>query len=277
MSIIRGPRPEANYYTLDKRISEDARLGWAARGLLIYLLGKPDNWKVSVENLRKQTAGARIRTGRDGVYALLRELEAAGYVRLKQKRSSDGRGFGESDYQVSESVLPAQPVTREVETRDVYTPETTLTSTEEATRIEKETKTESTNTAQEVGALARTIDFKSLDVPSEFGLDPKTVKDFITHRLEIERIKGLPLTTMGWQEVVQKLKVLWEQGADVNEALKVAMAMGYGMPVDPSRGKDAKIARRQRALQQDTDRSVDWALRNQPSSSPDREGAWNAH
>ena len=131
--------------------------------------------------------------------------------------------------------------------------------------------------AQEVGALARTIDFESVDVPSELGLDPKTVEDFIAHRLEIERIKGLPLTTMGWQEVVQKLKVLWEQGADVNEALKVAMAMGYGMPVDPSRGKDAVAARRQRALQEDADRSVDWALRNQPSSSPDREGAWNSH
>ena len=75
MSIIRGARPESGWYTLDKRISEDGRLSWAARGLLIFLLGKPDHWRVSVGHLRKQTEAARIRTGRDGVYALLQELQ----------------------------------------------------------------------------------------------------------------------------------------------------------------------------------------------------------
>lgn len=38
MSIIRGPRPESNWYALDKRIIEDTRLTWAARGLLVFLL-----------------------------------------------------------------------------------------------------------------------------------------------------------------------------------------------------------------------------------------------
>ena len=35
MSVVRGPRPESNWYALDKRISEDTRLTWAARGLLV--------------------------------------------------------------------------------------------------------------------------------------------------------------------------------------------------------------------------------------------------
>lgn len=100
MSIIRGPRPESGWYTLDKRISEDGRLGWAARGLLVFLLGKPDNWSVSVAHLMTQTGGARIKTGRDGVYALLRELEDAGYLQRHQQQA--GGRFGEIDYIVSE-------------------------------------------------------------------------------------------------------------------------------------------------------------------------------
>lgn len=50
MNIRRAPRPKSNFYLLDKRISEDRRLSWAARGLLIPLLGKPDNL-VSIQEL----------------------------------------------------------------------------------------------------------------------------------------------------------------------------------------------------------------------------------
>jgi len=94
MSIVRAPRPEANFYVLSKSISEDSRLSWAARGLLVYLLGKPDNWKISVESLRRQTEGARVRTGRDGIYALLSELEQAGYLSREQQRGEGGRLSG---------------------------------------------------------------------------------------------------------------------------------------------------------------------------------------
>lgn len=113
MSIIRAPRPESAFYTLDKRISEDARLSWAARGLLIFLLGKPDHWSVSVEHLRKQTEGARIKTGRDGVYALLTELQATGYiVRRPQRRDASGH-LAEADYLVSEVPVAPEPPSAE--------------------------------------------------------------------------------------------------------------------------------------------------------------------
>lgn len=89
MSIIRAPRPDNNFYMLDKRISEDKRLGWAARGLLIYLLGKPDNWRVSVPALIAETNGAGFKTGRDGVYRILKELAGAGYVRHLREAPTD--------------------------------------------------------------------------------------------------------------------------------------------------------------------------------------------
>lgn len=96
MPIIRAPRPERNFYMLDKTISEDKRLSWAARGLLVFLLGKPDHWRVSVPALVNETSKACKSTGRDAVYKLLSELIDAGYAH-RQKHSN-----GTIDYTVSE-------------------------------------------------------------------------------------------------------------------------------------------------------------------------------
>lgn len=159
MSIIRGPRPESNWYQLDKRISEDARLSWAARGLLVYLLGKPDNWRVSVEHLRKQTEGARIRSGRDAVYALLSELKGAGYIETRQQHR--GGRLGPVDYVVRELPdnpeavqLPAQQDTVRQEAANP-----TLTKIERAPRTDNSLKTE----PSKADARARTFDLS----PSE--------------------------------------------------------------------------------------------------------------
>ena len=102
MSIVRAPRPISNFYILDKRLSEDKRLSWAARGLLVFLLGKPDNWQVSIANLINETAGSVRPSGRDAAYALLRELEQAGYVTRSRPHKVEGT-FAAFDYIVRES------------------------------------------------------------------------------------------------------------------------------------------------------------------------------
>jgi hypothetical protein len=106
--IVRAPRPEGQFYILDKRISEDKRLSWAARGLLVFLLGKPDNWQVSPAALVNEVAKTAKPTGRDGTYGLLAELMDAGYIERKQSRNEDGT-HGALHYVVSESPLPALP------------------------------------------------------------------------------------------------------------------------------------------------------------------------
>lgn len=105
MSIVRAPRPKGNFYILDKRISEDGNLSWGARGMLIFLLGKPDNWRVSIQNLVNETTKSRKKSGRDAVYAYLAELRDAGYITLYQNRSETG-AFGETDYLVHEHSDP---------------------------------------------------------------------------------------------------------------------------------------------------------------------------
>ncbi|WP_260497913.1 hypothetical protein [Pseudomonas sp. MSSRFD41] len=141
MSIIRAPRPEANFYMLNKAIIEDGRLGWAARGLLVFLLGKPDHWNVSVAHLRNETANAFKPTGRDGVYGLLQELITAGYVERRQDRSEDGV-LGEIHYVVSETPLPDSPYPASPETAQPYPANPTLVSIEDKQVLKKPARTE---------------------------------------------------------------------------------------------------------------------------------------
>lgn len=91
------------FVIVDQAAVEDTRLSWAARGLLAYLLSRPDDWKVLVNDLKK-----RGNLGRDGTYTLLRELRLAGYVRFERNRDAQGRMRG-GTYIVSEVPHTASP------------------------------------------------------------------------------------------------------------------------------------------------------------------------
>lgn len=127
MSIIRAPRPESNFYMLNKSISEDKALGWAARGLLIYLLGKPDHWSVSIQALVNDVASSCESSGRDRTYALIKQLIDAGYIVRKQGKGESGK-FSSYDYLVSEKPLPASPLPDTPDTVQPLTANPTLVS-----------------------------------------------------------------------------------------------------------------------------------------------------
>lgn len=129
MSIIRAPRPESSFYILNKAISEDKRLGWAARGLLIYLLGKPDNWNVSVQALVNETAESSERSARDRTYSIIGQLIESGYITRIQSKNDDGR-FAGYDYIVGEIPKKECPSSDDPYTDLPSTVETTLISTD---------------------------------------------------------------------------------------------------------------------------------------------------
>ncbi len=91
-TIIRTARPD-RYTIVHTHTIEDSRLSWTARGLLIYLLSKPDDWKVIVKELQR-----RGDLGRDGVYRLLQELRSTGYMNFVKHRAADGRIRGGTYY-----------------------------------------------------------------------------------------------------------------------------------------------------------------------------------
>lgn len=97
---IRRAARRHRFVIVDQAAVEDARLSWAARSLLAYLLSRPDDWKVLVNDLKR--CG---NLGRDGIYALQRELRSAGYVRFERHRDAQGRMRG-GTYIVSEIPAP---------------------------------------------------------------------------------------------------------------------------------------------------------------------------
>lgn len=136
MTIIRGKRPESSFYTVSKTISEDRALSWKARGLLIYLLGKPDHWKIIIQDLINQTGDSTSPTGRDGVYSILNELLGAGYLTRSNRRDESGTFVG-SEYFVQEKPLTPNP-----EADIPLAADTTLVKKETASRIEATAKNE---------------------------------------------------------------------------------------------------------------------------------------
>ena len=113
-TIIRAPRRD-RFLVIDQRAIEDERLSWAARGLLGYLLSKPDDWKVLVNDLRK-----RGDLGRDGIYRLLRELRDTGYMRFVRERDRQGRirGGFYMIREIADSPHPDSPDTVEPHTAE---------------------------------------------------------------------------------------------------------------------------------------------------------------
>jgi DnaD/phage-associated family protein len=74
MSIIRVKKA-ANYFAASNEPFNDERLSWEARGLMGYLLSKPNDWKVQQKDImNKGIAGERK------VKRMLAELRKAGYM-----------------------------------------------------------------------------------------------------------------------------------------------------------------------------------------------------
>ena len=53
-TIIRVKHRRAPFVVIDRRVLEDERLTWAARGMLGYLLAKPDDWKLRITDLQRR-------------------------------------------------------------------------------------------------------------------------------------------------------------------------------------------------------------------------------
>lgn len=99
ITIIRTRRRQ-RFVVLDQQAVDDDRLSWAARGLLHYLLARPDDWKVLVKDLQR-----RGDLKRDGIYKLLKELRKTGYARYVSVRDEQGRIRG-GNYYIYEQPLP---------------------------------------------------------------------------------------------------------------------------------------------------------------------------
>lgn len=85
MSTIRVAKRE-RFTVVDRRTVNDDRLSFRARGLLFWLLDKPDDWHTSSDAISRES-----KEGRDAIRTALRELEECGYlVRVKAQDPDSG-------------------------------------------------------------------------------------------------------------------------------------------------------------------------------------------
>ena len=96
MAIIRQKRKK-RFSIVDNNVIEDKQLSFKARGLLIYMLSKPDDWKFYPDELAKHSD----KEGVKAINSALQEIESAGYLTRKRKRDAAGH-FQGIDYLLSE-------------------------------------------------------------------------------------------------------------------------------------------------------------------------------
>jgi hypothetical protein len=80
-TIFRTPR-EQYYTSVSNELAQDRMISFEARGLMLYLLSKPLDWKVQIKDLQQMC-------GRDRVYRILKELQKSGYILYEVERDGN--------------------------------------------------------------------------------------------------------------------------------------------------------------------------------------------
>ena len=95
-TIIRAPRSgDSPYFSTARAAAQDRAISFEARGLLWYLLSKPDNWSVKPKDLEQQC-------GRSRVYRIITELRVAGYLEYHEGGQDASGKFASGYYNVYE-------------------------------------------------------------------------------------------------------------------------------------------------------------------------------
>jgi hypothetical protein len=84
LRIIRLPKV-GHYVRIDNDLFRDRVLSWEARGLMGYLLSKPDNWKIRMHDLLAHGPAGEFKLRR-----MLKELQRAGYMSRRRIAHSNG-------------------------------------------------------------------------------------------------------------------------------------------------------------------------------------------
>jgi len=105
MGIVRTRKEPGKFFLMHKDTIEDPNLSWKAKGLLAYLMSKPNDWEIWVNDLVKRSTD-----GRSAVLSGLKELLAHKYANRIQQRREDGT-LGPVEYTVYEEPQSGFPLT----------------------------------------------------------------------------------------------------------------------------------------------------------------------
>ena len=84
MAIVRIPKV-SNYTIMSNHHLTDPNLSLKAKGLMSYMLSRPDNWDFTIEGLARQNM-----EGADAIARIIRELEGRGRAAADDHRTRGG-------------------------------------------------------------------------------------------------------------------------------------------------------------------------------------------
>jgi len=79
--IFKIHRRDCPFAQIDRKTLEDPRVSWKAKGLLVYLISRPDDWTVKVEDVARRSTDKHT-----AIYSALKELEDCKYARFEEIR-----------------------------------------------------------------------------------------------------------------------------------------------------------------------------------------------
>lgn len=217
MSIIRR-RHTGAFATIPNAVANDEHLSFTERGLLVYLLAKPEGWSIRIADLQKQG-----KCGRDMAYKLLNGLIERGYVKRRRIVDPDTKRVLGVEYQVFDAVSEPLPETPDVDPLPEK-PDTALpdTANQDAYIKQNTTKTESLSSA---GARAHEpqgrvlVGQESPHTELEVVLDEEHAAAVVAHFAGL----GKPLSMYGARLKAEQLG----QADDPNAAAELMISKGW--------------------------------------------------
>ncbi|EJA1884279.1 phage protein [Staphylococcus pseudintermedius] len=86
MATFRVYKESGNFVTVHKDFIHDSNISWKAKGILLYLLNRPDDWQIYETELEQHSTD-----GLSGLKSGIKELEEIGYIQRNRKRDESGR------------------------------------------------------------------------------------------------------------------------------------------------------------------------------------------
>lgn len=168
-NIIRIEKRK-KFTVISRGLLEDNRLKWATRGILGYLLSKPDNWILQIADLRNNGD-----LGKDALYARIREAIQFGYISRTYQRDEKGRVL-KVEYVVREDPVYPYPEKPEMANPDLDKPDTDNTDNNKETSVSNTEKITTTAEASPSKNMS-TLIFPEFDTAEELSLCKATVEN----------------------------------------------------------------------------------------------------
>jgi len=131
INIIRVDKTR-EYFAVSNKPFNDKRLSWEARGMMGYLLSKPDTWTVRNSDLYAQAPA-----GQNKVKRILAELKLYGYLVRRKTKDEAGKWCWDTIIYETPSIAPKTIAPLSIDGKQCHIVSTELISTEKTPPTEK--------------------------------------------------------------------------------------------------------------------------------------------